>query len=339
MIGATATLLSPEQASSRGRPLRWWAGAERAGLARDVATATAAWRQAWGVVEAASAVSGQNADDAPADDGVSCNAPPLDADPAPWHPLGDAAGLWCRLSGRPGRTARDAPERDAASLTSAIALALFGARAPGAAPLAAASWKGDDVATIAGEVAQEVWHDWCQRVAAALPEPSPHPTRSHAVAARELLRPGSGALAVTLRWCGATLTLLIAAERVARLVGPSAARSRAAAAPPRPALVSVSRALADRPVVVHARLESFELDLGTLATLRVGDVLRTTHPLDAPVDFTTGRASNNPAGIVCAAFLGQAGGARAIELSASVDHAGATVEGHQPPSHTEARSP
>ena len=55
--------------------------------------------------------------------------------------------------------------------------------------------------------------------------------------------------------------------------------------------------------------------LGTLAALRPGAVLRTSHRLDAPLQLTSAALSDRQRRtLVASGFLGQLGGRRALEL-------------------------
>jgi hypothetical protein len=65
---------------------------------------------------------------------------------------------------------------------------------------------------------------------------------------------------------------------------------------------------------VRVHTASFELDLGALTSARVGDVLRTTHALEAPLVVSAPGADGRSAHAICGAYLGKAAGARAVEL-------------------------
>ncbi len=57
-----------------------------------------------------------------------------------------------------------------------------------------------------------------------------------------------------------------------------------------------------------------ELDLGSLASLRVGDVVRTSHPLEVALKIRVEGAAGHAGVLPCAGFLGKVARARAVEL-------------------------
>jgi hypothetical protein len=87
--------------------------------------------------------------------------------------------------------------------------------------------------------------------------------------------------------------------------------------PPRAALHPLTQALAGRRLLLRVGLSSCELDIGTLESLRVGDIVPLPHSLDTPL------AVSNMQGVqVCTGFLGCQDGVKAIELvrDVSTDH-------------------
>jgi hypothetical protein len=177
---------------------------------------------------------------------------------------------------------------------------------------------------MADRLADSAWADLGDALAAALDAPAS--MAAVAPPANEglpqaLLRPWEGSLLVRLPWCGALLVLAIPGAVAAQwlqvqraAMPPEAARAQAKpqAHASRPA--AVLEALAGARVAFDLRLASVEMSLGTLATLRVGDILCTTHDLETPLGLHTRNACDPDDLPVCAAFLGRHGSRRAIEL-------------------------
>jgi len=74
---------------------------------------------------------------------------------------------------------------------------------------------------------------------------------------------------------------------------------------------SVLGAIAHQPVTLRVELGATELDLGTLQSLRVGDVLTLSHRLDSPLTL---RPADAQAPVACVGYLGARNGRRAIEV-------------------------
>jgi len=130
--------------------------------------------------------------------------------------------------------------------------------------------------------------------------------------APQLFKPWGGAALVCLGGDGATCPrLLLNAGLISRLLA-DLGRGNAFKLPSQPAnrpmLQPVSAAVADRPVKVRVELAPCELDIETLAGLRVGDIIPLPHALDVPLIVSV---ENHP---LCTGFLGRHGAARAVEL-------------------------
>jgi hypothetical protein len=261
--------------------LRAWSAAVRTRVEDRVRAALGGWGEAWGVA-------------GPPADAVRCE-PLFDAatgraarKPAQWHPLGDAArGIWCA----------DA----VAAHVAEIARALF------AVPL---GYGRSGASGMAGEIARAAWDDWAGRLSTALGD-DPLAPLAETAPGGDVLGPWSGAVVVAAPWCAASIALLVAGDRVARVAGEDGPRS---AQPHARGVTSVWRALAGRRARLHAELEPFELDLGAIAGLRVGDVVRTTHALEKPVAVQLDGLDGRHGSSLCEGFLGTSRGARAIEL-------------------------
>jgi hypothetical protein len=87
--------------------------------------------------------------------------------------------------------------------------------------------------------------------------------------------------------------------------------------PARAALDPLTQALAGRRLLLRVGLSSCELDIGTLESLRIGDIVPLPHSLDTPLAVSTVQGVH-----VCAGFLGCQDGVKAIELAreVSIDH-------------------
>ena len=114
----------------------------------------------------------------------------------------------------------------------------------------------------------------------------------------------SGAVVAVLPLGEGEIQMLLSGEAVAALL-PSPPNSPALLSKP---VSSLTAAIESRKLALATYLRPFELDLGSLAALQVGDVIPLTHPLDAPLWVKSGDA------IVCPAFLGQRHGLKAIEV-------------------------
>jgi hypothetical protein len=196
--------------------------------------------------------------------------------------------------------------------------ALFGD--PSASGEKRAGEQDEDGPTIAAELVRSAWSDLATRLAGALGAVEMvDPSRSRAgdeEPRRRLLGPWSGALSIRISWWDRDLLLLISGDRAARhLVRVTATPARDLAAPAG-GLTPLLALLRGRPARVRAQLASFELELGTLVALRHSDVLRTTHPLERPLEVKV--VSDGAAGgaTICTGFLGKVGASRAVELTA-----------------------
>jgi flagellar motor switch/type III secretory pathway protein FliN len=88
---------------------------------------------------------------------------------------------------------------------------------------------------------------------------------------------------------------------------------QAGAAAGRPALTQVADAIAGQALRFQVCLDETTVTLGTLQSLRVGDVLPLSHRLDQPLRVATHGASS-PTSPFCAAYLGSRDHHRAVEL-------------------------
>jgi hypothetical protein len=309
--GSGSDLLSPEESAARATPLRSWSDAERARLAQSVSTALSKWAEAWGL-------SGVEAREVRCETSSAAweRVPDEDA----WNPLAEAtAGLWWSLSAPPSRSsgARGGNE----PLGQALALlgrALFGD--PAASGEKRAGEQDEDGPTIAAELVRSAWSDLATRLAGVMGAVEVvDPSRSRAgdgEPLRRLLGPWSGALSIQFSWWDRDLLLLISGDRAARHLARVTAIPARDLAAPAGGLTPLLELLGERPARVRAQLASFELELGTLVALRHSDVLRTTHPLEQPLEVKVVSDGAADGATICTGFLGKVGASRAVELTA-----------------------
>lgn len=119
----------------------------------------------------------------------------------------------------------------------------------------------------------------------------------------------SGAVQATLPWGARVLMNAAAVQGLSRSDMPTAVASPTSALPPTP-LVGLADALADSPLPLRVRLADCELDVGSLQDLRIGDVVRVRHALDAPLLVHDGEGQP-----VFAGFLARRGAFKALELA------------------------
>jgi hypothetical protein len=266
--------------------LLWWSDRDLARIASRFEHAAAQWSDAWGI-DARPAVEYRRAHEWSAT---------LDV-PRIWWPLANGAD-----------DERRAWVRTEPHVEEQVFAALFGPRAPRA-------WESD-APLIADRLARLAWSDLqaSLRSACLLPEgpdeaPSCDPPRFRAC-------PWSGALVAAIRWAGLEVVIQasasVAGAMMASIASPAPANSRTRA--DLPAVSFLDEALSRRSVRVRVGLASAELDLGSLQSLAVGDVIRLPHPLTLALAV---RAEGDEA-ILCHAYLGRLEGRRAIELAKAI---------------------
>lgn len=275
------------------RPLRWWSDKQLGEVALALENALRAWAQDWGLRQ-------PHAEQ----DAVRCAMAFSGADaPSSWKPvaLNDALEAACELwwdmsAGGPG-----------ADPVLLLVDALFNTSVEPSALSAHGS-----VSEMAAAAARAAWSDlWARvgqslavRVAITAPvmQADSLPTLQPAAA---LFRPWSGAIVITLHWCAQEMRILLGGAEAAVLLAHEAPAEHAVAKP----LVPVWHAVAGGACTVRAELAPVELTLGAIKSLRVGDVVELSHPLDCPLVAKTADG-----GVLCKAFLGKLGERRAIEL-------------------------
>lgn len=283
---AEGCLLSPDESIRRASSMRSWRTADREQLRGMAAAAFAGWREAW--VGTASAGSPE---------ATRCRNPQEVGGAlteAAWRPWGEMGWAWWAVAGRGQGSDRAVPGLDE------LFRALVGEAS--AAPLAG---RGEAQASVAEDLVRAAWRDLERRLGGLVPPrpPTADPARPPAFS------PWSGALLLTFPWWDAELWLLLDGAAVEHRLAPT---RRAPA--PAGGLVPVWRALSRRPASIQVLAGSFELDLGTLASLRPGDVIRIPQALDQPLDVLAVGAPDQPPTPIGAAFLGRVGDRRAVEL-------------------------
>lgn len=157
--------------------------------------------------------------------------------------------------------------------------------------------------TLAAEVASQAWEALLEGLRRALRLEA---GVNLSAPAKTDLRIWSGSLSVQLRAGSLQLDLLLNGDCVQPLVTALARGNR----PPRSMELSpVLHAISRRPVRVKVELSPFELDLGTVQDLAVGDVVPLGHSLATPVFVS---AAGTP---FCTGFLGRQSGSKAVELA------------------------
>lgn len=295
-----SALLS-EDASMSARPLRSWNEITIQALIVKVHEVLDEWQSAFDLApttsDCACNIMCQSASDAAAEP----EWPNLQWDVIP--STQNADGLWWALW-------KDKKDRDFVDGTrnsrAALMAALFG-EVP-STPL---------VDSLADEVVEAAWTDWCRRIW-LLFEPEKGAASRPTELFTDLLHPWSGAVVITLPWCGQTLGFLVSHACVSACMGLQHT------VPPHTsgtsALVPFLHAAGSLIMPIYVDMEPIEIDLGTLASLCLGDILRTTHALETPlvvkdtahcgiVDAAMPATPN-----LCRGFLGRQGRHRALEL-------------------------
>jgi hypothetical protein len=300
-----SALLSVEASSREARRLRGWSSADQALVVGAVQAVLEQWEGAWGVAPEGAV-------------GIHCEAAAEAARQAGWLELrwdtygsqGENAGLWGALRAQPNAVSLGAARKSPASnaprrVPQELHVALFNeALTPAGGP------------SLADELAQAAWQDWGARLASlAAGDRSASPRAATPPAA--VLAPWSGALVLTVPWCGTSFILVLTAERIAALLGRPALRTAPAAGIDKRSapLVPLLHVVKAEPLALRVEMSAVEIDLGTLASLRLGDVVRTSHRLDAPLLMTSAEPEDQGSRtLVCTGFLGRQGERRAIEL-------------------------
>ncbi|WP_459569040.1 FliM/FliN family flagellar motor switch protein [Cupriavidus sp. 8B] len=322
-------LLDIERSAASARPLRWWSTEQLESLASAATAVLRTWQADWGV--AMSYASNQLAA-TPSLAAVRCQpAHELAAlsgryGQSEWSALqvdGQSGGCWWMLesessmlvqaSNVDGASAKTEPSQ---GLIAALLTALFGGgpafTMPGT-PRKASSPVAEGVADAALSDWWTQLRHWLGALQSAPNAELTNPMCRLDALPVPLLQPWSGTAWLALDWCGHVLHLLVDFARVAHVLGVPSTTSMHRAGTGGGArdepLTAMYSALNGYTVFVQAELEPVELELGLLAALRPGDVIRLPHSLDAPLLVRT-----HDGELLCEAFLGKVDAQRAVEL-------------------------
>ncbi len=290
-----------DDGKGRVTPLRAWSEAQGRQLGEVVRKAHLEWQVAWiGASPGPSAPDGiQVSCCAPSEAGLAASA---------WRPHGTMSGLWWTMSSAAGAGAEHP--------ASVIQGVLFGGAFPAGwrGAVGSAAGQGQAIKSLAEETASAAWEAWWKQLDLALhgADRAGGVPAAAAPALESALKPWSGALVLGVPFQGTWLHLLVSWGRVQQCVHGAGGAWREQV-PPR-AVAPVWSAVARRHAKLRALLEPFELELGAIASLHVGDVLSTTHPLEAPLVLEVGTDDRSAVTHMGRALLGRLGDTAAIEL-------------------------
>ncbi|WP_211473819.1 FliM/FliN family flagellar motor switch protein [Collimonas humicola] len=282
------------------RTMHWWPEADLARLAQALDAARARWRSAW-----LDQLSPHANEDAMTD--IVCAL----AHQADFQP---GAGNWQPVLAE-NEDADSQVWLDASQVSGeALAAVLLNMTAP-----QSLSAKGSP--GLVSELVQAAWQDCIKALRSSLgsasvlyPESGRQPRFGasggigQALPVRHMSA-WSGAVRVSLPWCGLQLALHIGPGRVANLLGADKKETLPAAPAASDALVPLHKALSRQQTSLRLELSAVELDLGSLQALVVGDVIPLPHKLEQPLAVI-----GEDGKLLCGAYLGQQQGMRAIEL-------------------------
>jgi hypothetical protein len=171
-------------------------------------------------------------------------------------------------------------------------------------------------ATFALDVAEKAWNDLLSALGILLKISGPAPFDVNSNDQSDLSglpacqnKPWSGAVRFTVTYRSMSFELQIPADRVAMLLQLPRPHTKAAGIDAFP-ITPLRHALNTQRIGIRAQLASLELDLGSLQSLAIGNVIPLPHSLDQPL-----RVISENDVLLCVAHLVQHEGARALELS------------------------
>ncbi|SEK92877.1 flagellar motor switch protein FliN [Roseateles sp. YR242] len=268
--------MSATEATNAAAPqaLRWWSASALTALSQRLDGCVREWAARWELrVEGTDVMNASEA---------STGMP-------------EAPAAWSAWLGQPGSPSPCAWTGDMGEpMSRALCRALFGRSAEG---------------TIAAEMSVHAREDLADSLSRRLGHAAASTAAELAPASRALW---SGAAIVRLRLQGTetlTLWLRIDGDSVATLVR-DLPRPTGAPFPALNAPVPVLAVLAHRTLTLRVELAPVVIDLGTLQSLRIGDVVPLPHRLDQPLEV---RAQDETR-LACLGYLGSRDGHRAIEL-------------------------
>ncbi|OWQ46378.1 hypothetical protein CDL60_12900 [Roseateles noduli] len=282
------------------RALRWWSAGALTTLSQRLDGCLRAWTARWDLTLEDLALS--NAQQRP--DGAPTG-------PDAWHGwLGQAGSglpwIWtgATSAGSHGVHAVHGPLGQGETLAQSVGRAMFGRAADGSIAYEAAQLATDE---LGDELSRRFGH--------AL-----HGSAGRSMPPRVAAWSGSVIARLDLRGAETlTLWLLLDGDSAATLLRDLPRPGAAAALPPLQS--TVTAAIAAHTAALRVELAPVVIDLGTLQSLRVGDVLPLPHRLERPLEL---RAPDD-ARIACLGYLGARDGHRAVELLPTSD---TPVSGH-----------
>lgn len=167
---------------------------------------------------------------------------------------------------------------------------------------------------IADQLASECWSEQCAALQSLLEEARAGALQATTLDLARMWRRWSGAVVVAAPWFGTTLHLLLDTGAVHGLLRSANLRRPQHAAAKRTMPVPVLHALAKAPVRLEVRLAPLDIDLGSLVSLGLGDVLRLGHAVDEPLHVVA-PGSPTDADPLCHGWLGERGPRVALELA------------------------
>jgi hypothetical protein len=341
---ASPPLLSLDASAREARRLRWWSEADQARLGDTIQTVLREWATSWGV---SSPGRGKYRGDA---DSAAIPGPGNEIEIQPVSIAAAEVG-WTDLRWESMRTHRELGEVWW-TLRTPLGIADIGRASdeahigdPRQAPRALyRAMFGEISASSAGsglveDLAHTAWMDWCGRLAAlaspdgetactAGPATQTSNEAGQSVANRcgvraDILKPWSGALTLSVTWCDQTMLLLMGPDYVATVLRRAGVEPASPAGPSHEKLaplVPLLRAVGAKSLSLRVELVEMEIELGALAALRPGDILRTTHRLDTPLSITSPDSPDGQSrSLIFTGFLGKKGEECAVELLSQAD--------------------
>ena len=302
------TLLPLAFSQGHVRELRSWGETDRDALVKGIREVSLDWHHRWNLDPEGSPSRDEIPGLTQCEDLANIQNS-LQGDIANWQAIGpENSGIWYRL--QPGVSLTHSPLNP----HSVLLMGMF------------EDPDGKASGRIADDLVQAAWLDWVNRLMDLFrmsPDTEASAQSGGALGIEDapealplaLVRPWSGALGVTIPWCGQVLNLAISAERVSACLGRSPSGSSQGDLRPssNKKVFPIFEALGNLPLALRVDLLDLDLDLGTLASLQVGDILATTHPLDAPMIIGGLRRHPNDS-TWCGGYLGRRDTQRAIEL-------------------------
>lgn len=278
------------------RPLRAWSPADRQHLSSSLHSALRRWAQAWSL---------QTTPWLDSDVAIEVANNALAAiESRSWRSVGVDGVWWSLMASGSDRPRLDTPRR-------ALLSALFSETKK---PLSATH----DV-RICEQLADDAWRDcrieFGRLVSAQEVSESDALDDAPSSLPPDVTRAFGGALLAHLPWCGQSLALLMDGDRVGQALKRSVVQVPSAVESPRPAVAPLPDVLSRHALPIRIELQSIDIDLGSLAGLRIGDVLCTGHRLDEPLNVRAPSPDHDAEpNTLCDAFLGRQTRWRAVEL-------------------------